>query len=185
MLATLLSSSCAGRHAPLASPPGSSAGPDAEPAKGSAESPGSSNAGAGEASRAPSAPLPGGEELTPDKALPELTVEALGMHVGGGKNDAEEKAPFHRALERQFPAFLECYRLADDPWAGGSFGIDIKIPRAGGAPQLEQPRTKIRGSGFQDCMLAAFGKTRFEKPKAGPTVVSYSIRFTLGKSKKP
>jgi hypothetical protein len=117
--------------------------------------------------------------------LPELTVEPLGMHVGGGKNDAEEKAPFHRALERQFPAFLECYRLVDDPWAGGSFGIDIKIGRAGGNPQLEQPRTKLRGPGFQDCMLAALGRTQFEKPKAGPTVISYSIRFTLGKGKKP
>jgi hypothetical protein len=33
-------------------------------------------------------------------------------------------------------------------------------------------------------MLAAFGKTQFEKPKAGPTVISYSIRFTLGKGAK-
>jgi hypothetical protein len=123
--------------------------------------------------------LPGGEEPTPDKALPELRVEPLGMHVGGGKNDAEEKAPFHRALERKFPAFLECYRLAEDPWSGGSFGIDIKIPRAGGKPVVEQPRTKIRGTGFQDCMVAAIGNADFEKPKAGPTVISYSVRFTL------
>jgi hypothetical protein len=184
LLAMLLSCSCAGRHAPLASAPGTSLGPDGQPAPGAAEAPGSSSASGSGASQAPSAPLPGGEEPTPDKALPELTVEALGMHVGGGKNDAEEKAPFHRALERQFPAFLECYRLADDPWAGGSFGIDIKIPRAGGAPQLEQPRTKIRGAGFQDCMLAALGKTQFDKPKAGPTVISYSVRFTLGKGKR-
>ncbi len=132
----------------------------------------------------PNAPLPGGEEPTPDKALPELKIEPLGMHVGGGKNTPEEKAPFHRALERQFPAFMECYRLADDPWAGGSFGIDIKIARAGGTPTLEQPRTKIHGKGFEDCMVAAFGKTQFEKPKAGPTVISYSIRFLLGTGKK-
>lgn len=129
-------------------------------------------------------PLPGGDEPTPDKALPELKIEQLGMHVGGGKNTPEEKAPFHRALERQFPAFLECYRLADEPWAGGSFGVDIKIARAGGAPTVEQPRTKIRGKGFEECMLAAFGKAQFEKPKAGPTVISYSVRFTLGTGKK-
>jgi hypothetical protein len=140
----------------------------------------------GAASRAfPSGPLPGGEEPTPDKALPELRIEALGMHVGGGTNSPEEKAPFHRALEQQFSAFLGCYRLADEPSAGGSFGIDIKIPRAGGAPTVEQPRTKIHGAGFQDCMLAAFGKVQFEKPKAGPTVISYSVMFTLGKGKKP
>ena len=133
----------------------------------------------------PSAPLPGGEEPTPDKALPELRIEQLGMHVGGGKNDPQEKAPFHRALEQSFPLFLDCYRFAEDPWAGGSFGIDIKIPRAGGAPSVEQPRTRIRGAGFQDCMVAAFGKVQFEKPKAGPTVISYSILFTLGKGKSP
>jgi hypothetical protein len=147
-----------------------------------AGAPGSKPSGAA-AGAFPNVPLPGGEEPTPDKALPELRIEPLGMHVGGGTNSPEEKAPFHRALERQFPAFLVCYRLAEDPWTGGSFGIDIKIPRAGGAPTLEQPRTKIRGVGFQDCMVAAFGKAQFEKPKAGPTVVSYSIRFTLGKGK--
>jgi hypothetical protein len=48
---------------------------------------------------------------------------------------------------------------------------------------LEQPRTKIRGAGFQECMLTALGRTQFEKPKAGPTVISYSVRFTLGKGK--
>lgn len=131
----------------------------------------------------PSAPLPGGEEPTPDKALPELRVEALGMHVGGGRNDPEEKAPFHRALERRFPAFLDCYRLVEDPWAGGSFGIDIKIARPGGKPSLEQPRTKIRGSGFKECMVAAIGMAEFERPKAGPTVISYSVRFTLSGDK--
>jgi hypothetical protein len=177
---------CAPRSAPLASAPGTS-----QPAEPGADDSGplragSSPAGAADGSHTafPSAPLPGGEEPAPDKALPELKVEPLGMHVGGGKNDAEEKAPFHRALERQFPAFLECYRLADDPWTGGSFGVDVKIGRAGGSPVVEQPRTKIKGAGFQDCMLAAIGNAKFEKPKAGPTVISYSVRFTLGKGKR-
>ena len=178
---------CAGRGAPLAAAPGTSQGPDGAP--GEAGSAGASaGTGAKPSSAAPgravaAAPLPGGEEPTPDKALPELKVEPLGMHVGGGKNDADEKAPFHRALERRFPAFLECYRLAEDPWTGGSFGIDIKIPRAGGKAAVEQPRTKIRGAGFQECMVAAVGSADFDKPKAGPTVISYSVRFTLVGSK--
>jgi hypothetical protein len=181
---------CARQGAPLALAPGTSAENGSAPgatgdAPMQAGAPNGARPGAGAAGAFPSAPLPGGEEPTPDKALPELRIEALGMHVGGGTNSPEEKAPFHRALERQFPAFLECYRLADDAWAGGSFGIDIKISRAGGAPTVEQPRTKIRGTGFQDCMLAAFGKVQFEKPKAGPTVISYSVMFTLGKGKKP
>ena len=185
LLGTLVAVGCASRAAPLASAPGTDGGEPPATAPGTrpgAPGPASSRP-AGAASASPLVPLPGGEEPTPDKALPELRIEALGMHVGGGTNSPEEKAPFHRALERQFPAFLECYRLAEEPWTGGSFGIDIKIARAGGAPSLEQPRTKIRGSGFQDCMVTAFGKVQFEKPKAGPTVISYSILFTLGKAK--
>lgn len=182
LMLTLLPLACAGRGAPVASAPAVS--PGGGPGAGaSSEAPaGASSEPAAGVARAPVAqPLPAGEEPTPDKALPELRVEALGMHVGGGKNDASEKAPFHRALERRFPAFLECYRLADDPWAGGSFGVDLKVPREGGAPLLEQPRTKIRGRGFQECMLAALARAQFEKPRAGPTVISYSVRFTLGK----
>lgn len=185
----LLLGACASKSAPEAAAPQAGIDANGEPQStspmtpGALTSPGAKSSGAGNASFA-NVPLPGGEEPTPDKALPELKIEPLGMHVGGGKNTPEEKAPFHRALERQFPAFMECYRLADDPWAGGSFGIDIKIARAGGAPTLEQPRTKIRGKGFEDCMVAAFSKTQFEKPKAGPTVISYSVRFVLGTGKK-
>jgi hypothetical protein len=175
---------CASQTAQPAAAPGSSTSGASDSGESSMQ-PGASSASAkpgGAASASfPKLPLPGGEEPTPEKALPELRIEPLGMHVGGGTNSPEEKAPFHRALERQFPAFLDCYRLADDPWTGGSFGIDIKIPRAGGAPALEQPRTKIHGAGFQDCMVAAFAKAQFDKPKAGPTVISYSIRFVLGK----
>lgn len=175
---------CATRNAPEAAAPriGAGAATDAGPGASSASTaPPAGEANGPASGSSPSRPLPGGDEPTPDKALPELKIEPLGMHVGGGKNTPEEKAPFHRALERQFPAFLECYRLADDPWAGGSFGVDLKIPRAGGTPSLEQPRTKIHGKGFEDCMVAAFAKVQFEKPKAGPTVISYSVRFTLGK----
>jgi hypothetical protein len=183
----LLLSACASKSAPEAAAPQAGAHANGDPQSAASMAPGA--AGPGKPSGAASAsfanvPLPGGEEPTPDKALPELKIEPLGMHVGGGKNTPEEKAPFHRALERQFPAFLECYRLAEDPWAGGSFGIDIKIARAGGTPTLEQPRTKIRGKAFEECMVAAFNKAQFEKPKAGPTVISYSVRFVLGTGKK-
>jgi hypothetical protein len=179
---TLLSACAARTAAPVAA--GQSTAPgEMEPPPGVAPAgtPGSSGVAS---AVVPSAPLPGGEEPTPDKALPELRVEVLGMHIGGGTNSPEEKAPFHRALEQKFPAFLECYRAVDDPWAGGSFGVDIKVARAGGAPTVEQPRTRIRGAAFRDCMLAAFGKAQFEKPKAGPTVLSYSVLFTLGKAKR-
>jgi len=187
-LLVLLAAACATQAAPLASPP--AAMPGAAPATGeSATEAGSPNRGLAKPSGAavatfPAAPLPAGEEPTPDKALPELRVEPLGMHIGGGSNTPEEKAPFHRALERQFPELLECYRFVEDPWGGGSFGVDLKIGRNGGAPTLEQPRTKIRGTGFKECMVSALGRAQFDKPKAGPTVVSYSVVFTLGRPAK-
>jgi hypothetical protein len=186
VLLASLAAACAARSVPPGAVPGTDAEAPTGPAGSGTLSSPAPRADARDPHQAPRAafpslPLPGGEEPTPDKALPELSVEPLGMHVGGGKNDAEEKAPFHRALEQKFPAFLDCYRLVDDAWAGGSFGVDLKIPRAGGAPVTEQPRTRIRGAGFQECMLAAFGKVQFEKPKRGPTVISYSVRFTLGK----
>jgi len=179
---------CASRAAPAAAPVGTSPSDAAAEGPSSGAQPGGASTdparpGGARTAVSPAPPLPGGEEPTPDKALPELRVEALGMHVGGGDNSPDGKAPFHRALERQFPAFLECYRLVDDAWTGGSFGIDLKIGRGGGAPTLEQPRTKIRGTGFRECMVAAFGRVQFEKPKAGPTVVSYSVMFTLGRGK--
>lgn len=184
LLLSVALGACAAQPAPLASAPGASATPGANDASVLPGAPTAARApGGAQTAALPSAPLPGGEQPTPDKALPELRVEPLGMHVGGGKNSPEEKAPFHRAIEQRFPAFLECYRLAEEPWSGGSFGIDIKIARAGGAPTVEQPRTRIRGAGFQECMVAAFAKVQFEKPKAGPTVISYSILFTLGKAK--
>lgn len=179
----LLGAGCARQGAPLVTPP-SSGSPDAPSNSEPVSQTGPSSSALAKpngaaASAMPKALLPGGEEPTPDKALPELSVAALGMHVGGGSNSPEEKAPFHRALERQFPAFLECYRLVEDPWTGGSFGVDLKIARGGGAPSLEQPRTKIRGAGFKECMLSALGRVQFERPKAGPTVLSYSVMFSL------
>ncbi len=178
---------CVGGRAAPTSPDAVSTAQGAEGVKrGTAISPSAEPTGqAGVAPPLPSPPLPGGEEPTPHRALPELRVEALGMHVGGGSNSPEEKAPFHRALERQFPRFLACYRGVEQPWAGGSFGIDLKVPRSGGRATVEQPRTKMRGEAFRDCMLAALGAAEFERPKAGPTVLSYSVRFTLRREETP
>lgn len=183
----LASLGCAARSAPPAATGASgdsTSSGEAPSTPSAATSGGAVSAPGGAPALLPGAPLPGGEQPTPDKALPELRVEPLGMHVGGGKNSPEEKAPFHRALQSQFPAFQDCYRLAEDPWAGGSFGVDLKIARAGGNPMVEQPRTRIRGAGFQECMVRAFAKVQFEKPPGGPAVISYSVLFALGSKPK-
>ena len=104
----------------------------------------------------------------------------MGLHVGGGSNDEAEKEPFKRAIESRFDDFLRCYRMVQEPEKGGTFGVDLFIGRAGGKPDVRQPRTAMGGSEFRDCMVTAFSNVSFERPRAGPTVISYSLRFELG-----
>jgi hypothetical protein len=101
------------------------------------------------------------------------------MHIGGGANDSDSKLSFKRALERKFDDFLRCYPLVEQPGRGGTFGVDLHIGRNGGKPEVTQPRTGMPGADFRACMLRAFSDVEFEKPRAGPTVVSYSLRFVL------
>ncbi len=115
----------------------------------------------------------------PLRPLPELKVENIGLHIGGGPNDAETKAPFLSAVAERFPSFMDCYRKNEDPAAGGRFGIDLHIARTGGRARLEQPRTALRGADFRQCLSSAFESVDFQKPKRGPTTISYSLRFTL------
>ena len=115
----------------------------------------------------------------PLRPLPELKVENIGLHVGGGPNDAETKAPFLSAVAERFPSFMDCYRKNEDPRMGGRFGIDLHIARTGGHPRLEQPRTSLRGADFRACLTSAFETVDFQKPKKGPTTLSYSLRFQL------
>lgn len=127
----------------------------------------------GAPSTEPSPPPPAG---TP--TLPAVAVHSVGMHIGGGPNDAAGKAPFEQAIERRFPEFLRCYRLVTEPGKGGTFGVDLHIERSGGKPRVEQPRTALGGDPFRSCMLAAFESVEFPALKK-PSVVSYSLRFTV------
>src|SRR6187431_1348083 len=115
----------------------------------------------------------------PLRPLPELKVENIGLHIGGGPNDAETKAPFLNAVAERFPSFMDCYRKNEDPAQGGRFGVDLHVARGGGHPRIEQPRTSLRGSEFRACLGGVFESVNFQKPKHGPTTLSYSLRFTL------
>ncbi|HKO49102.1 MAG TPA: hypothetical protein VJV79_15325 [Polyangiaceae bacterium] len=115
----------------------------------------------------------------PMRPLPELKVENIGLHIGGGPNDAETKAPFLNAVAERFPSFMDCYRKNEDPAQGGRFGVDLHVARAGGHPRIEQPRTSLRGPEFRACLGAVFESVEFQKPKRGPTTLSYSLRFML------
>jgi hypothetical protein len=111
--------------------------------------------------------------------LPELVVENIGLHVGGGPNDAAGKEPFLRALGAQIEAFRLCYRQVEEPDRGGTFGVDLFIDRSGGHPNVRATRTRMKGEEFLECMVRAFENATFERPPKGPTLISYSVRFAL------
>lgn len=131
----------------------------------------------GAASVTPAAQAPAPEQPA---SLPEVKVENIGLHIGGGPNDDATKEPFRRAIAEQYDAFRRCYTLVDEPAKGGTFGVDLRVGRAGGKADVLQPRTGMRGKGFSECMVAAFAQVDFEKP-AKPVMFSYSLRFTIGR----
>lgn len=120
-----------------------------------------------------------------DPPAPEVPVDVknIGMHVGGGTNDAAEKAPIKRSVEPHMGDFAKCFAKVADPAKGGDFGVDLRIERDGGKAAVSHPRTALKGDGFKECVLAVFESVDFEKPKGGTTTVSYSLRFTPKKER--
>ncbi len=134
------------------------------------------------ASAVPAAPaVP--NESPPDEPpgkLPEVSVENIGLHIGGGPNDDASKAPFRKAIEPHFDDFRACYVKVVEPDKGGTFGVDLRVGRNGGKPEVRQPRTGMKGKGFRDCMVSVFQGIDFPAPHK-PVVFSYSLRFRVGK----
>jgi biopolymer transport protein ExbD len=123
----------------------------------------------------PTAPVP------PAEALPEVKVESFGLHIGGGPNDDAAKRPILDAISKHFDEFRACYVKVQEPAKGGTFGVDLRIGRDGGKAKVEQPRTGMKANEFRECVLGVFKNVTFEKPPKGPTVVSYSLKFSLDK----
>jgi hypothetical protein len=113
----------------------------------------------------------------PPADAPAVDVTNIGMHIGGGKNDAAEKAPIKRSVEPHLPAFAACFGSAEDPTKGGDFGVDLRIEKEGGKAKVSHPRTSLKGDAFKTCVLGVFEAVDFEKPKGGTSTVSYSLRF--------
>lgn len=130
--------------------------------------------GAEAAEPTPPSPPPPAEA----ESLPEVVVKNIGLHVGGGTNTDAEKAPFRAAVEKHFDELRACYRHVSDPLKGGVFGLDLRIGRDGGKAKVSQPRTSMKGEEFRKCVFDVFQSVEFDKPAKGPTVISYSVRFS-------
>jgi hypothetical protein len=109
-----------------------------------------------------------------------VEVKNVGLHIGGGPNDEATKEPFRKAIGAHFDDFRRCYPKVSRPGKGGVFGVDLKIGAQGGKPEVRQPRTGMGDQEFRDCILAVFSQVEFQPPPKGATVISYSIRFTVG-----
>lgn len=144
--------------APIASPAQSAPAPSAEPVA--------------------SAALSAAPSVDPEAPLPKVKVTNIGMHIGGGPNDAVTKEPIKRSVEPHMDEFRRCYALVSDAKKTGDFGVDLRIDKAGGKAAVSHPRTALKGKEFEECVVTVFKGIDFLKPKKGNTVVSYSLRFT-------
>ncbi|MEP7122552.1 MAG: hypothetical protein ABJE95_16640 [Byssovorax sp.] len=153
----------------------SASAPVAAPAASSAAAPAPPPEPVASASAAPTA----APAAPPEAPLPNVKVANIGMHIGGGPNDAVTKEPIHKSVIPHYDEFRRCYGLLEDQKKGGTFGIDLLIDKAGGKPKsVTKPRSPMKGHEFSECMVHAFESIDFQKPKGGTTKVSYSLRFT-------
>jgi hypothetical protein len=164
-----------------AAQPGDASAPSSGGVVSGATGPGSPSQGAD--STAPQSAETGGppplEATPPAGSLPELSLTLIGMHIGGGPNDEETKRPFVATITEGFEAMRACYRLAEQPEKGGTFGVDLRIESAGGSPAVQAVRTAMKGSELSSCLTQAFAQLRFGKPARGATVLSASVHFSL------
>jgi hypothetical protein len=107
-----------------------------------------------------------------------VLIENIGMHIGGGPNDAVTQAPIAQSVAPHFDAMRACWSQVDDATRAGDFGVDLLIPAEGGAATVSHPRTNLRPEAFRDCIVGVFTGIDFARPRGGRTTVSYSLRFT-------
>ncbi|NUO49218.1 MAG: AgmX/PglI C-terminal domain-containing protein, partial [Polyangiaceae bacterium] len=109
---------------------------------------------------------------------PDVEVKNIGMHIGGGPNDAVTKGPIKRSVDPHMTELGACFAKAEDQEKGGDVSVDLRIEAAGGKAELKKYKSAIAGAAFRGCVETVFRTIEFEKPKTGATVVSYSLRFT-------
>jgi hypothetical protein len=101
----------------------------------------------------------------------------IGMHIGGGPNDAPTKAPIAGSVAPYFGRFRACWVMVAEPHRGGDFGVDLLIPAEGGRASVSHPRSRLGPEAFRDCVTRVFEEIEFARPRGGRTTVSYSLSF--------
>lgn len=112
----------------------------------------------------------------PPAPAPDIEVKNIGLHIGGGPNDAKTKAPFIDSIEGHFDAFGRCYADAGIEEIV-TVSVDLLVVKQGGNPEIGEIRTGVKIKAFVECVRRVFSSVAFEPPKLGATRFSYSIRF--------
>jgi hypothetical protein len=125
-----------------------------------------------------SPPLPAPAPVRRDS--PPVTLQTVGLKVSGSEVDEATRQRIVQLFERQFERFRACYPLAQNRDMNSSFGVDLYVAKEGGAPRVQQTRSRLEGKEFTKCMERAFLGLRFRAPPKGiPQVVSYSVLFKI------
>ncbi len=109
-------------------------------------------------------------------------MKNIGIHIGGGPNDAPTKAPIRASVSPHFDALGACFGQlpAEAREKAVDVSTDVLVPRAGGKAELKKLKIIAKGStdSFSACVRRVFDAIEWQKPKGGDTMVSYSLRFT-------
>jgi hypothetical protein len=109
--------------------------------------------------------------------LPDVAVTNIGMHIGGEKNTAKQKAPIRDAVKKHYDALKRCYAEGEQP-KEAIFGVDMRIKKEGGLAKISNPRSGFKSKAVKQCLVAAFEKVEFEaNPRNLAQMVSFSVRF--------
>jgi hypothetical protein len=170
---------CVSSAPPAAAPPAAAAPSAAAPPAAAAPFAAAPPAATEPPATDPPAAEPPAAEVPPEApATAVVSVRNIGLHIGGGPNDAQTKAPFLKALAAAFPEFERCGALAPDGKREGTFGIDLLVPKDGGPAQTSNARTAIGSDEFRACVVKAFEAVSFPRPARGATKLSYALRFS-------
>jgi hypothetical protein len=133
----------------------------------------------GPSPKEPSKPeQPTGEDApAPTEPSAKVRVRSIGLHIGGGPNDAATKAPFQKAIAAALTKFAQCHAHAETK--AGTFGVDLLVLAEGGPPKVSDVRTGMKGDAFVACVVSVFENIAFEKPRRGATRLSTSLGFDV------
>ncbi len=109
--------------------------------------------------------------------VPSVKVANIGIHIGGGPNDAPTKEPFKKSVFPHHDELRRCWGSFGEGQTG-DMSIELKVEREGGKARVKPNKSTFKNREMTPCVIAVFESIDFLKPRTGTTVLNYAIRFT-------